>query len=102
LHLHILVWIKRTLSPEEIRQKILQPDSQFGKSLIEYLESAHSGDFITGSQDEVEENVEHRMADANYQDPTMTLPVAPPANTCKCESDKCEPCNQSKTLVGNL
>lgn len=78
LHLYMLVWIKGTLSPEEIHQKILQPDSQFRKSLIEYLEGAHSGDFITGSKDDVEDN-------------------KPPAKTCKCESNKCEPCNQSKT-----
>jgi hypothetical protein len=92
LHLHMLVWIKGTLTPEEIRQKILQPDFEFRKSLIEYLEGAHSGDFMTGLQEEVEENLEHMMADSNYRDPTTTLPVAPPAVTCKCNSGKCGHC----------
>ncbi|KAF8219079.1 hypothetical protein L208DRAFT_1224831, partial [Tricholoma matsutake] len=78
LHLHMLVWINGTLTPEKIRQKILEPDSEFRKSLIEYLEGAHSGDFITGSQDEVKENQQHRMSDEKYQDPTTTLPTAPP------------------------
>jgi hypothetical protein len=60
--------------------------------LIEYLEGAHSGDFMTGLQEEVEENLEHMIADSNYRDPTTTLPVAPPAVTCKCNSGKCGHC----------
>jgi hypothetical protein len=89
----MLVWINGTLTPEEIRQKVLQPDFKFRKSLIEYLEGAHSGDFITGSQNEVKENQQHKMSDTKYQDPTTTLPMAPPAVTCKCNSNKCDHCN---------
>lgn len=64
--------------------------------MIEYLEGAHSGDFITGSQDEVKENQQHRMSDEKYQDPTTTLPTAPPAVNCKCNSNKCDYCNNTR------
>jgi hypothetical protein len=92
LHLHMLVWITGTLPPEEMRLKILEPDSEFRKSLIEYLENAHSGDFMTGVQEEVEEYLENKMTEAGYQDPTTTLPIAPPTMTCIPGVCKCEKC----------
>jgi hypothetical protein len=72
----MLLWIKGTLSPEEIRQRILQLNSQFQKDLIDYLESVHSGDFMTGSQEEVEKNLEKLRAQADYQDPTENTSCA--------------------------
>ena len=48
LHLHMLLWIQGSLSPDEMRSRILKPDSDFRRKLIEYLESSHAGDFMTG------------------------------------------------------
>ena len=44
LHLHMLLWIKGALAPQEVRDKILDPDSDFQKSMVEYLESVHQGE----------------------------------------------------------
>ncbi|KAF8222663.1 hypothetical protein L208DRAFT_1204898, partial [Tricholoma matsutake] len=49
LHLHMLLWIQGTFSPEEVHLKILKPDSQFRHKLVEYLEGCHAGDFTSAS-----------------------------------------------------
>jgi hypothetical protein len=38
LHLHMLLWISGTLSPDETRRRILDPTSKFRQQLVEYLE----------------------------------------------------------------
>ena len=53
LHLHMLLWIRGTCSPEEAQAKILKPNSKFQSKLLEYLESCHAGNFITGSMENV-------------------------------------------------
>ena len=47
---------------------------------------------MTGLQEEVTEDLQHRISSAEYQDPTTTLPEAPPPVTCKCNSNKCDSC----------
>ena len=54
LHLHMLLWIQGSHTPEKIRSKILDPDSDFRLKLVQYLESAHAGDFIMKDRAEVE------------------------------------------------
>src|SRR5882724_4346307 len=41
LHLHMLLWILNSLSPQEIRDQIMDPNSDFQKRIVEYLESVH-------------------------------------------------------------
>ena len=88
----MLLWIKGSLSPQEIRNRIMEPTSDFQQKMVEYLESVHVGEFLTGSMAEVkakvEENTNHG---ANYQDPTQTLPEAPPS-LCKTPDDDCTEC----------
>ncbi|KAF7967866.1 hypothetical protein HWV62_32838 [Athelia sp. TMB] len=43
LHLHLLLWIKGSLTPQEIRDRLMEPDGEFQSSMVEYLESAHQG-----------------------------------------------------------
>ena len=47
--MHMLLWIKGALSPQEIRNKIIDPTSDFQQKMVEYLESVHIGEFLTGS-----------------------------------------------------
>jgi hypothetical protein len=54
LHLHFLLWVVNALSPQEIREKFIDPNSRFRKSLIVYLESCHQGEFFGGSKDDVQ------------------------------------------------
>jgi hypothetical protein len=79
LHLHMLLWIRGCLTPDEIRSKILDPDSDFRLKLIEYLESAHAGEFLLKDRAEVEKYVHAAEQDASYRDPTETLPEVPPS-----------------------
>jgi hypothetical protein len=47
---------------------------------------------MTGIQEEVEEYLESKITEAEYQDPTTTLPIAPPTMTCTSGVCKCEEC----------
>jgi hypothetical protein len=49
LHLHILLWIENSLTPQEICNKILDSTSDFQEKMVEYLESVCAGEFLTGT-----------------------------------------------------
>jgi len=94
LHLHMLLWIMNSLSPQEIRDKIMDPNSDFQKEMVEYLESVHVGEFTTGTMDEVKEQVHENMKTEEYKDPTQTLPDPPPEPT-NCDCGKCKSCKDT-------
>jgi hypothetical protein len=103
LHLHLVLWIKNALSPQEIRDKLMNNDGEFQQKLIQYLEGCQKGEFLTGSMEYVKSKIpidlENRSKgihtilkkktlqkiDNSYQDPTQTLPEEPPKN---CESNE--------------
>jgi len=113
LHLHLLLWIEGALSPQEVRDRLASNDSIFQQDLIQYLESMHQGEFLTGSMDSVRASVPMQTeshegihavlqdqqavpAPLDYKDPTQTLPVPAPIHCkdpstcelpCKCNSD---------------
>jgi hypothetical protein len=87
LHLHLLLWLVNALSPQEIRDRILDPDGVFQKKIIDYMESVHVGEFLTGTQDEVLDNRDHLAREPGYQNPMQTLPVPPPEE-CTAHSDE--------------
>ncbi|KAJ6620990.1 hypothetical protein B0H10DRAFT_1726858, partial [Mycena sp. CBHHK59/15] len=107
LHLHSLIWIKNAATPQEICDKLAGGDSVFQKKLIDYLESAHKGDFIHGSMADVRERLnadpeaspkeEDMESGPTYKVPTQTLPTAPPP---MCDEHReanpeiCEKCEQ--------
>ncbi|KAF5328907.1 hypothetical protein D9611_014251 [Ephemerocybe angulata] len=53
LHLHMLIWIICALSPQQVRDRIMAKDSDFVKELIAYLEGCQTGDFMTGTMDDM-------------------------------------------------
>ncbi|KAF5379241.1 hypothetical protein D9615_006090 [Tricholomella constricta] len=57
LHLHLLLWIRNGLTPDEARKAIMDPTSPFQRELVQYLEAVHQGEFTTGTLDEVREAV---------------------------------------------
>jgi hypothetical protein len=112
LHLHLLLWIAGALSPQEVRDRLVSKDSVFQHELIQYLESMHQGEFLTGSMDSVRDSVPmqtetlggiHALVKDQqtasfpsvsvYKDPTQTLPRPAPA-CCKdsstCDCPKCK------------
>ena len=91
LHLHMLLWIRGCLSPQEIRRCIMDPTLDFQRRLVEYLESTHVGEFFTGSQEAVLSSVEKASCTEGYLDPTLTLPEAPP-QSCHANCGTCDKC----------
>ena len=98
LHMHMLLWILGCMSPQEIRDKIMDPNSDFQKKIVEYLECVHVGEFLTGDLDHVKAEVEENVKDNFYQDPTQTLPDAPP-HSCKCALESVDDCSSCKSMT---
>ena len=53
LHLHMLIWIKGSLNPQEMREKIMSSSSEWKNKLISWLENCHTGDFLTGTHADI-------------------------------------------------
>ncbi|TFK18492.1 hypothetical protein FA15DRAFT_683259 [Coprinopsis marcescibilis] len=80
LHLHILIWIQGSLSPKEIRERLMSDDT--------YLEGSHIGEFLTGTKDKLRtmiprETIDKGSSDADwsgagYINLTLSMPIAPP------------------------
>ncbi|KAF5318887.1 hypothetical protein D9611_014722 [Ephemerocybe angulata] len=114
LHMHMMLWIKGALSPQAIRDRLLDRDGEFQQKLLEYLEGCHQGEFITGTMDEVRARVPRSgtvnqgihallrpgsdVQDPSYKDPTQTLPTAPPMASClHSETYQPDQCNSCET-----
>ena len=85
---------------KEMRCKILDKYSEWQKKVIDYLESCHTGDFLTGAQDEVSKQVSTNSMLEGYCDPTQTNPESPPLScktTHEMVDDNCKICLQSST-----
>ncbi|KAJ3519570.1 hypothetical protein NMY22_g13132 [Coprinellus aureogranulatus] len=80
LHIHMLIWLKGNLSPQQMRQRIMN-DLVWQKAVVEWLESTHCGEFSTGSQAEVSERADEIEGSANYSE-VETLPIPPPSGKC--------------------
>ena len=92
LHLHLLLWIENSLTPQEIRDKLQSNNSVFQSSIINYLESCHVGQFLTGTLDDVSARIALSQQQGNYTNPTETLPSAP-LSRCENKCNTCEQCN---------
>ncbi|EAU85037.2 hypothetical protein CC1G_04133 [Coprinopsis cinerea okayama7 len=97
LHLHMLIWISGSVSPQVIRDRILNDLNWQGK-IVEWLEAAHVGEFLTGSLQDVKRNVDEKSESDLYVDPTMVLPVSPPLRGCSVEhADGCSSCSRTRS-----
>ncbi|TFK52744.1 hypothetical protein OE88DRAFT_1627193, partial [Heliocybe sulcata] len=102
LHLHLLLWIANSLSPHEIRNRMMDPQSGFQRKMIDYLESVHQGEFIGRTMTEVQNDILYASSDPDYKDPTQTLPEAPPY-PCNHQSDqKCKNCKKGDIWWGSF
>ncbi|KII82907.1 hypothetical protein PLICRDRAFT_682664 [Plicaturopsis crispa FD-325 SS-3] len=93
----MLLWIRGGLSPQEIRERLLDKESEFQKKMVEYLESVHAGEFATGTKEDVRDAVNKASVRPDYSDPTLTLPEQPPVPCAgKCPAD-CGRCAATKS-----
>jgi hypothetical protein len=72
----------------------MDPESNFQRRLVEYLESVHVGEFMTGPMEKVASNVEHLATNLEYKDPTQTLPRQPPPLCKHPIKDDCARCKR--------
>ena len=77
LHLHMVLWISNSLTPQEIRDGIMDEDSTFHQ-MVQYLKGVHMGEFLTGLHQNIHERVNNDMIQTEYICPTETLPTTPP------------------------
>ncbi|KAJ7723247.1 hypothetical protein B0H16DRAFT_1334249, partial [Mycena metata] len=102
LHLHLLLWIENSLSPQELRDRIMDSTSSFQMKIIQYLESCQQAELLNGSLEQVRAtyNIDLK-AEAKVQGlpeyipPTHTLPNAPPpiCRNPRCPGD-CTKCTE--------
>ena len=94
LHLHMLIWLLGNLTPQEMRDRVVDPNSTFRKRLVLWLESCHIGEFMTGSKDEVVARVSEQAKYDTYRDPTETLPepAPPPCDMLHATTQCCSEC----------
>ncbi|KAF8219301.1 hypothetical protein L208DRAFT_1341713 [Tricholoma matsutake] len=88
----MLLWICSSCSPEEIHTRILDPQSDFCQRLVDYLESTHTGDFVSKKKEEVESEVSGAAQGADYCNPTEMLPDPPPKACHSVPHDNCQEC----------
>jgi hypothetical protein len=103
LHLHLLLWIKGALCPQEIRDRIMDPSSDFQKCIVEYLESVHKGELYGGSFEDIQAQCQDaKKNNPEYRDPTHTMPIPPPP-LCKNKGcNKCLRCTNLKVWQGKF
>jgi len=92
--------IKMPWPPQEIRDRLLDPSSDFQKKMIEYLESVHMGEFSTGTMEQVQADIENAEAsDKKRVPPILTLPEPGP-EICLAHVDvKVQSCHQCSQLI---
>jgi len=82
------------LSPQEIREKIIQGVLVFEKAMVAYLEGCHKGEFMRGTMRDVQDVISEGDT---HVDPTLTLPT-PPSTDCVTQGHgtagipECEEC----------
>ncbi|TFK53371.1 hypothetical protein OE88DRAFT_1711412 [Heliocybe sulcata] len=95
LHLHLLLWITNSLSPQDVRERIMDVNSDFQMRIIAYLEGTHQGEFIGNNIQQVQAEVDFQMSHPDYKDPTQTLPEAPPPRCSHAMDTSCEDCKET-------
>ncbi|KAF6747792.1 hypothetical protein DFP72DRAFT_753753, partial [Ephemerocybe angulata] len=83
----MLIWIICALTPQQVRDRLMAKDSEFTREIIAYLEGAQTGDFFTGSLDDMK--AKYPDARPPDLDPTQLLPVPPPTSRCPNPSSSC-------------
>jgi hypothetical protein len=53
LHLHMVIWLKNALSPQDIRDQIMDQSSAFQQKMVGYIESIYKGEFFNGQAADV-------------------------------------------------
>ncbi|KAJ7112240.1 hypothetical protein C8R44DRAFT_632068 [Mycena epipterygia] len=97
----MLLYIKGALPTQEIRNRLMNPGSDFERSLIQSLEAVHVGGFHnelkTKNKPVALEVNTLKEGDATYENPTLTMPFPPPND---CRDKNCSGCKRCSRLAG--
>ncbi|THV03163.1 hypothetical protein K435DRAFT_568474, partial [Dendrothele bispora CBS 962.96] len=92
----LLLWLKGSMTPQEVRDAILDFESDFQKRIVLWLESVHCGEYMSGKHEDVMNQINEDMKNADYTDPTETMPIPPPelcqphiSSLCQAACDAC-------------
>ncbi|KAJ3963446.1 hypothetical protein EV361DRAFT_766898, partial [Lentinula raphanica] len=91
LHLHGLIFNRKLLSPQQIKDRLLDPNSPFQQQLIAHIDSIRKGEFFAGTKEDVRSLIEKLEQIPGYISPERTLPVSAPAS-CNCDKEHCSQC----------
>ncbi|KAJ3718488.1 hypothetical protein C8R42DRAFT_550941, partial [Lentinula raphanica] len=94
-----LIFNKKTLSPQQIKDRLLDTNSSFQQCLLAHLDSIRKGEFFSGTKDEVKSKIQLLENDTGYVSPERTLPKTPPLCTCSCSKDTCITCKAYQTWL---
>ncbi|PBK59899.1 hypothetical protein ARMSODRAFT_898773 [Armillaria solidipes] len=89
LHLHMIIWLCTSLSPQQVRERLLGDDSEFHTELIAYLESVHKGEYFNGQQQDVSQSRHAASLEPGYVEFTDVLPTGPEQH---CDEVGCADC----------
>ncbi|KAA1478464.1 hypothetical protein DENSPDRAFT_753698, partial [Dentipellis sp. KUC8613] len=95
----LMLWIKGSLTPKQIRDRLEKKDGQFQAALTAYLEGAHQGEYINSTGGDMIDTIANADSEIKgVPDPTLTLPKAPPPDclTHKKPIDSCKKCSALK------
>jgi hypothetical protein len=96
LHLHMLIWIKNALSPQEVQDQIMDQSSDFQQRMVQYIESVCKGEFINAGMSDTSKWIkESQKNNLEYLDPTKTMPEPP---SQRCQESACTLCENCKQL----
>ncbi|KAI0055030.1 hypothetical protein BV25DRAFT_1765291, partial [Artomyces pyxidatus] len=97
----MLLWVENCPTPQQIRDRMLE-NSEFQKEMVRYLESAHRGEFLGGTMNDINHEMQvEAETNPSHRDPTLTLPERPPAACDEHrepeEESPCPHCEQGNT-----
>ncbi|KDQ49779.1 hypothetical protein JAAARDRAFT_142945, partial [Jaapia argillacea MUCL 33604] len=78
----LLLWITDTLTPQEIRDKLMDNDNSFQKAMIDYLESSHIDNFMDATMNEVASDVKLKQGHLNHNEKPRTINKENELNHC--------------------
>ncbi|KDQ49304.1 hypothetical protein JAAARDRAFT_97396, partial [Jaapia argillacea MUCL 33604] len=99
-----------SLTPQEVRDKLMNDNDKFQKAMIDYLESSHMGEFMDTTMEEIASNTKLTKLDqiddhksqstdevkkSNIPSDIYALPIKPPD---ECKKKQCVGCIKCKQI----
>ena len=101
LHLHLLLWIKNALTPQEIRDQLKAEDSSFQEALVQYLETVCTGEFLNTTFAKLKNTLKKIQSEMDYNNLSFCLPEKC-SYSCENKCGICDLCIKNKSWWGKF